>query len=81
MMTLEEIEIKLVEVIVPLSLAENLAMFPVNESDITGAVAGVYKHKIQENAKYSTILYKKVSKKNIILTQGESISVGFLNTL
>ena len=57
MMTLEEIEIKLVEVIVPLSLAENLAMFPVNESDITGAVAGVYKHKIQENAKYSTILY------------------------
>ena len=78
MMTLGEIEIKLEEVTVPLSLAENLTMFPVNESDLTGALAGVYKHKIH---KYLTILYTKVSKKNIILTQRESISVGFLNTL
>ena len=62
-----------------MSLAENLTMFPVNESDLTGAVAGVYKHKIQEKAKYLTILYTKVSKNNIILTSGESISVGFLN--
>jgi len=38
MMTLKEVEIKLVEVTVPLSLAENLTMFPVNESDPTGAV-------------------------------------------
>ena len=66
---------------VPLNPAANLAVCSVNESDLTGAVTGVYRHKTQAKAKYVTILYTNLSKNNIIITPGEIITHGSMCTV
>ena len=63
-----------VEVTIPLNPADNLTVFPVNKFDLTGTAAGVYRHKMEEKAKYLTILYMNLSENNIILTLGEIIA-------
>ena len=59
-----------IEVKFPLNPASCLNIQPTNDSDLSGAVAGVYKHKTQEKAKYLTILYTNLSDNPIILTPG-----------
>ena len=66
-----------VEVTVPLNPADYVTVYPVNESDISGAVSGIYRHKTQQKkAKYLTILYTNLSENNIVLTPGEIIGHG-----
>jgi len=59
-----------IEVKIPLNPASCLNIQPTKDSDLNGAVAGVYKHKTQDKAKYLTILYTNLSENPIILTPG-----------
>ena len=61
---------------VPINPAEHVAIHPVQDDQLDGAVPAVYKHKNQKKAKCLTILYVNLNENDLTISKGQLVSHG-----
>ena len=61
---------------VPLNPADHVAIHPVQDDQLDGAVPAVYKHKNMQKAKCLTILYVNLNDSDLTISKGQLVGHG-----
>ena len=65
-----------INVHIPLNPADHVAIHPVQDDQLDGAVPAVYKHKNMQKAKCLTILYVNLNDSDLTISKGQLVGHG-----